>query len=243
MIGWWTLFLLGEAQGHPFGNRYAAHRLDIAVEAERITVKYTADVPDGLWRSRPEVAAEVQAKAMAEELGSAIIVSLDEVSNPGEVTAEIAPGSDHSTWFQISRSIPLTTSEGHLEVGNANLPEIPAYFATDLVVGPGVSVVSASTLTTSRHGRAIDHNGDWRADEAWRSFEADFTVRRGVGGALVELLHPSTPLRKAALARPQGLMAALWGGGPTWWVGAGFVALILGSAGGLVWRRRYRPAA
>ncbi len=199
MIPW-----LSVAVAHPIGSTVAAQTTVLTVRADRIEVLYTAEVPDDLLRPRP--AAPDPAVAMATELGTGLVLQVDDAVVPleREPSPPPEPGDRHTTTFTSRYSAPLSMGARRIRVSTTNLLDARNVYAADVRLEPVFTVESCS-LHAERDGRVVrDDALRWKPEEEARSVEVILASR--TPRAVAWLLGRGTePVRASALRSRTGL--------------------------------------
>jgi hypothetical protein len=168
------LWLCVTAWAHPFGDRFAAHQLTLHLRDDALEVRYRADVPtalidaDAAAQQRPPPAEPMA--ALLRELSAGVVVVVDGRAVPLQASEPptVRPAT-HSVQVGLSWTAPLAPSDHRIDLSNGNLPEVPAYHATLVTVGP----------MWQSQGDTVEPTGSWSLDPGQR--RARFAVRRTDG--------------------------------------------------------------
>lgn len=222
------------AGAHPFGARFAAHRLQVEVGPDELVVDYSADLPDRLYRTerRGDPIAELRT-----ELEAGILALVD--GQPVPLTRRTAGApqrtSEHTTAMDLRWTGPLPPGRSvvEIQVSNGNLPDVPAYSSAFATVRGGVFVRRCSLLREADGAVVRDDSGRWRTGDAARV--VSLTVQRPVGlrSAWLWLAPAPEHALPASQARPPGLRDVFRGRAVTPGLVAGaLLAAVVASAGG-----------
>ena len=193
-----TLALVGVAAAHPFGARFAAHRVEVHADRDQAEVHYLAEVPRPLVDSRG-------VSGMQEELRAGLLVLVDGVAASTPTRLDKPIRNDDSYRFVLHRSVPTPPGGYELVVSNGNLPDVRAYHSAIATVGPGVRVLDSSLLRQGAFDRMYDDSGAWKLLESSRILRLELDPEPDLLAPLTDALlgEPAAvrPLLKAR-ARP-----------------------------------------
>lgn len=231
------LVLAAVAYAHPFHNAFYGHDVALTVEPDGLRIDYRADLPtQELWTEvraleRAKQPTEQFATAKAGELFAGLSLTVDGV-RPALTLVESEPPEvdERFTRMHVAFTAQLGPAvQHHIEVGNANAPEKLAYFRASTRVARVWRVPAFSLVEPDRVWE-----GQWRIEEAGRSFTLDLAPRAGAS-AWVFAVHPDPGGRRsAAEALGTSVFDEL---GQTWVPLVAFAAAVL-AVGALAVRRR-----
>lgn len=172
-------WLVLAAEAHPFGARFAAHLTNVDVGPDRVSVRYTADVPNPIVATATRTPGVDPVEAMAEELRTGLVLL---------VNGEVAPMSPDGPWsvrptedthrYTWALSAGLEAPPATVELSNGNLPDVPAVFRAHVDVADGWEIAE-STLWRVRDGVVeLDESDLWRTDERHRTLTVAVRERR-----------------------------------------------------------------
>ncbi len=209
----------GLAAAHPFGGRFVAHELRLRIEGEGVILDYRAEVPNALGGD---------GAALARELASGLVIVADGRALRAErIPVDPTPGSDHTLRVGVGLRAALPPGVRRIEASNGNLPEMPAYHATLVTVGPEWDVTG-----TNLWNAAGDENGEWGLGEERRRVVVE-VARRGAwwaavsGRGVVEVAEARAVAWWSPLVTRGGtpetawmavIAAAVLGSGRRWWI-------------------------
>ena len=204
-IGALCLLVPAVGQAHPFGARFAAHRMELLLDADEIEVRYVVDVPNAIVRSASRPTDPEPMEAMLGELTTGLVVEVNGMGVSTKTTqASRLRGDEETQLMQLVVTAPLDSEANKIRVSNGNLPETPAYFVNTVLVGPGVAVRDSSLMQMANGEVQRDHNGRWRIGDINRSVEVDFAIGEGwFDEAHRWLLHEPTGRLPLAAAVPK----------------------------------------
>lgn len=234
----WLLFVVA-AYAHPFHNAFYGHDVALTVEPDGLRVDYRADLPtQELWSElraveRSGKPVDQFAADKAGELLAGLSLTVDG-ARPVLTPVETEPSEvdERFTRMHVAFTAPLDPAKvHHVEFGNANAPEKLAYFRASTHIARAWRVASCSLVEPDRVW-----DGQWRIEEAGRSFTLDLVPRTGVS-AWVLAVHPDPAgLRGAHEAIHTSTFDEL---GQTWVPPIGVAAAVLAvGAGAFLARRR-----
>jgi len=150
---------LNDASAHPFGAKYAAHRVDLHIGDEAIELHYIAEVPNGILKASR---ADDPLDEMKMELLSGLVLQVDgepialRVAGP----AEIQENDDaYQIGLRMRAELPGPISE--IVLSDGNLPDVPGVFSATATVDDGIRVLESSLL---RLKEGVVHRDD---SERW----------------------------------------------------------------------------
>ena len=229
--------LVAVAHAHPFQNAFYGHDVALTVEPDALRVDYRADLPtQELWSElraveRSNQPTERFTADKVNELFAGLSLSIDG-ARPAltQVDSEPPEVDERFTRLHVAFTAPLDPGVAHtIAFGNANAPEKLAYFRVSTRIARPWLVAATSLVEPDRVWE-----GQWRIEEAARSFTVDLLPRTGPS-AWVLAVHPDpTGRRSAALALDTSLVDEL---GQTWVPLVGFAAALV-AVGAFAWRRR-----
>ncbi len=259
---WTGVALLGlvtAASAHPFGDRYAAQRLDVIVDPEGVTVWWQGDIPRALLPQRDGATDMELALARA---AAALSVTVDGASVPLRELSRrhsVDLVSMHTELLTLALRADVGWLPGvpfALEVGNANLVGEPCWYFDTLTV-PATAEVRSTDLAVRRRDGGLDVlAGRWTRAEPRRRVRATLTIpadplsrwltARGAPGVPVAQRLPAsawtrwrTGQHDRGTAAAAAALCALGGLGlgtvlrarrPGWSGGAGILAAAVGCA-------------
>ena len=241
---------MAAAAAHPMGARYEGHRVDVSIEADRVLVDYTFEMPTR--NLLDEIAADEKRGLPADgwparkrsELVSGLTIAIDgetALSEAAPVEARTADPGFTSFAFRFER--PLPDGDVHtLAIGNANQPGELAYFANAAYVDDDWDVTATSLVTLDADGR-IDRNlqGRWRMEEEHRQVTVTVARRTGPAGWLARTFAAEDRL----VPVDEAMTTSTWDRISRGWLPLAVGALALAAAGVAVLLRRQprRPAS
>lgn len=208
-----TSLLGGHADAHPFGDRYAAQRLDVGLYVDRIEVLWRADAPRALL---PQHDGRIDETRLTAELPTGLVATLDGVTLAPD-TIEVRPlpelNSEHGYGVEVRTRYAADLRGDHeLTVSNGNLGGTPSFHLVDATIPAGV-VIHASSLWAEPQGlRKIDLSDRWSRAESRRRLSLTWTWPTSPGAMLWHHLGP--PRLRLVDHHPETLWASWWRGVP-----------------------------
>lgn len=189
------------AVGHPFGAKFAAHRLELHVELDHVEVHYVVDVPNPIvgeaGRGGQDPIASTARdliSGLALELdGDSVLLTLDPDRTPS------ASPTDDTHQFDIWLIAPVTASATEIRLSNGNLPDVMSVYSSRVTLGPALAATDCS-LWRQRDGALVRDDSDrWRTEVSHRTLEVAVTRPRGPTAWIWRAVRdPSEPPRMAA---------------------------------------------
>jgi hypothetical protein len=202
------------ADAHPFGDRYAAQRLDVAVQADHLDVVWKADAPRALL---PQTAEGIDVPRMHAELPAGLVATLDGTTlTPTEVEVVELPEltTEHGVGVEVRLRYEADLRGAHaLTVSNGNLQGTPSFHLLDATLPAGIDVVSSSLWAEPQGLRKIDLSDRWSRAESRRRFALSWAWPSSPWDRLWDALHP--PMRHLSSLHPQPAWLAWWTGQET----------------------------
>jgi len=171
--GAWILAALvgleGSAAAHPFGDRYAAQRLDVRVDRAGVDVGYIADVPLPLLPTRGGAG---DSDAMLTELATGLTITVDGASVPTQVThsaqrMDLVSMNARVLELVLRADVDLTGSHT-VEITNGNIPAVPCYHFADVQLAPSMRATRSSLRLPALGGKMMDFSRQWSRSELRR---------------------------------------------------------------------------
>lgn len=166
------------AHAHPFGDRYAAQRLEVDVDVDAVDVILTADVPTAQLEAI--VAGDDAPQVVLERLPFGLRLTVDGAEIPMSTVSSEARRDlvDHEAWLltQHLRAEVDLIGRHVVQVGNANLADTPNWFRTDVTLPAGSWVHDTTLRLPRRTGRVEALDGRWIQLEGLRSVRLDVEV-------------------------------------------------------------------
>lgn len=161
--------LEGPAAAHPFGDRYAAQRVDVRLDRAGVDVGYIADVPLPLL---PSHGGAVDPDAMLAELASGLTITVDGASVPTR-TAHSAQRMDlvsmNARVLELVLRADVDLTGAHtVEITNGNIPAVPCYHFADVQTAPSLRATKSSLRLPALGGKIMDFSHQWSRSELRR---------------------------------------------------------------------------
>lgn len=204
----------GTANAHPFGDRYAAQRIDVALQADGLDVVWRADAPRALL---PQNAQGLDTQRMHAELSAGLIATLDgETLTPTDIAVTELPEltTEHGVGVEVALHYTADfTGDHELVVSNGNLQGTPSYHLIDARLPAGTHVHSSSLWAEPQGLRRIDLANRWSRAESRRRFSLAWTWPTSLSGRLWDAL--GAPQRPLSALQPQPWWTSWWTGQET----------------------------
>jgi ABC-type nickel/cobalt efflux system permease component RcnA len=193
------LWLTALVHAHPFGSSLYGHQTELWLDRDRVEVAYMAEIPTqvllrDLRRSLAGKPSPGQAEQDAhtarwlEELQDGLKLHIDgQRVRWRRLEAENPSGLGGTRFIRYHLRLEATVPAGSttLNLVNANLPDSPALYSTQVFVADGVTVDRSSLIDVDAHGEVEDdRSGAWRGEETARELRMSFQIRGAVGTAL-----------------------------------------------------------
>jgi hypothetical protein len=213
---------------HPFGDRYAAQRLDVRLDLGGVDVAFMADAPMALLPPGTPDTPEGLEEA-ARGLSAGLILTVDGATVPLRVTSQQARldlVSMHTRVLELVLRADISLQGPHtVAVSNGNLQGAPSFFLSTLEVAPSITILDSSLLTGTEAEQSL--SGRWTRSEGRRLMHAELDGDGSLPARALTSLDPRTVDLHTAHAPP----VASWRAGGHTARNAGLL-LLLGLAAG-----------
>lgn len=188
---------LTPALAHPFGSNLPAHDLELVLDAGRVQVDYTVEIPTAdalrevkalLGRGPRGPLQEAWLRRQREqELQDGLSLLVDGAALSAEALPTLFPsgtGDSRFVRYAISLGADLPPSARTLVLRNGNLPDQPALFRAQLAVTDAVVLDAASLFDVEDAAVVANREGQWRMEEESRELRLAFRPRSPRDAAL-----------------------------------------------------------
>lgn len=179
------------ADAHPFGDRYAAQRMDVRLDRAGVDVGYIADVPIPLL---PSHAGAADPDAMLAELASGLTITVDGASVPSRVThsaqrMDLVSMNARVLELVLRADVDLTGAHT-VEITNGNIPAVPCYHFADVQIAPSLRVTKSSLRLPALGGKIMDFSRQWSRSELRRRVQLSLDGDPGWVAAQIDAWAP-----------------------------------------------------
>jgi hypothetical protein len=220
MMVLFTLMCSYEASAHPLSQHVSGHQLRIWIAESEVTVEYRVDVPlDG-------ATAMSDLDADPEVLLTGLVVEADGVSLAlvrDRTTTQAISIRSRSAIVQVAGHAALPADTRTLRVSNGNLPDLPAFFSTDIQVSSGWRLVESTLVHEDPEGKWVDNTKTWRIGPENRTLEVIIAPERSRIPRAWQWFEERPPWRPAV----EAVAVPAW---RQWWLPNQPVVLALGAA-------------
>lgn len=183
--------LEGPAGAHPFGDRYAAQRVDVRLDRAGLDVGYIADVPIPLL---PSHAGAADPDAMLAELATGLTITVDGASVPTRVAhsaqrMDLVSMNARVLELVLRADVDLTGAHT-LEITNGNIPAVPCYHFADVQTAPSLRVTKSSLRLPALGGKIMDFSRQWSRSELRRRVQLTLDGDPGWVAAQIDAWAP-----------------------------------------------------
>ena len=184
------LAAVSPALAHPFGSNLPAHDTELVLDAGRVQVDYSVEIPTAdalrevkalLGRGPRGPLQEAWLRRQREqELHDGISLLADGVALATEALPTLLPsgkGDSRFIRYAISLGADLPPAARTLALRNGNLPDQPALFRAQLAVTDAVVLDAASIFDVEGGSVVANREGQWRMEEENRELRLAFRPR------------------------------------------------------------------
>jgi hypothetical protein len=184
------LAALAPAQAHPFGSNLPAHDIELVLDAGRVQVDYSVEIPTAdalrevkalLGRGPRGPLQEAWLRRQREqELHDGLSLVADGAALATEALPTLLPsgkGDSRFLRYAISLGADLPLAARTLVLRNGNLPDQPALFRAQLAVTDAVVLDAASIFDLEGEAVVANREGQWRMEEENRELRLAFRPR------------------------------------------------------------------
>jgi len=232
------------ASGHPFGERYYAHRIVLRAHPAALGIQYSGEIPAGtvMQRFAAEVAGmaevgEAEDRAFTErilaEMGSELTVYVNgEAAQLSWGPMEGQPsgvGTGEFFAYHLQAELPMTWTETPVDilVTNNYALDWPAYYSGWIFAEPGVAIVESSLRGM---GETASRDDVFQLADAWS--------RNPVYRDVAARIAAAPAGTDEAVGEDEPAAADAEAPAPGWVLAAAIVAGVVGIGAIVLWRRR-----
>jgi len=203
MLGLLLVFVAStSAFAHPFGDRYAAQRLELMITADGARLGLTLDATPAQLRT---YGLDPTRPTTLERLHEGVLLTVDgQAADWSAPQVEVREPEDggHTVWVLGSARWPQAWEGPHrLHLENLHLAEQPGWYWNDLHLPLTVQHLETDLLTFDGQGKAYAQDAKWSRSPARRHLDVAFTLGTGPLSAASQWLYPD-PVALGALPAP-----------------------------------------